>query len=262
MSNEFFSFKQFTIFQDRCAMKVGTDGTLLGAWASIPEEPQAEMNESSIFRRSSPSSPSSHNSPPEVLDIGTGTGLIALMIAQRFPQAHITAIDIDEQAIRQAKENVAASPFSDQISVLRADFREFRTGEEGIFDAIVTNPPYFVSSLACPSEQRTMARHTSSLSYQELLQNSFRLLRENGVFSMIIPMENFCQMETEVALAGFFITKKCSIRTMPEKAFKRCMIELRKHPVKQEIITEETINTSPNVRSEWYHQLTKDFYLK
>lgn len=246
MSNGFFSFKKFTIFQDRCAMKVGTDGTLLGAWASIPSDSRL----------------SSDSSPLEILDIGTGTGLIALMMAQRFLHAHITAIDIDEEAVSQAVENAEASPFSDRISVMKADLRNFRAGEEALFDAIISNPPYFVSSLECPSEQRTMARHTSSLSYRELLQNSYRLLKENGVFSMIIPMENYCQMEEEVALVGFFLTKKCSIRTTPGKPFKRCLIELRKHAVKQIIITEETINTSPNVRSEWYQRLTEDFYLK
>ena len=128
MANDYFKFKQFTVRQDRCAMKVGTDGTLLGSWA---------------------------NGGESVLDVGTGTGLIALMMAQRFPCAKITAIDISNDAFLQAEENVLASPYSDRISVLNIAFQQL---PHSIYDSIVCNPPFFENSLLCPDPERSMAR--------------------------------------------------------------------------------------------------------
>ena len=134
MANGYFQFKQFTVRQQHCAMKVGTDGTLLGAWAKASA------------------------GPCRVLDVGTGTGLIALMMAQRYPEALAVAIDIDEKAVFQAQENVTASPFADRIQVLEADVQTFADSEK--FDSIVCNPPFFEDSLVCPDPQRTEARHT------------------------------------------------------------------------------------------------------
>ena len=131
MANDYFQFKQFTVYQQRCAMKVGTDGTLLGAWAQVPTE------------------------SARILDIGTGTGLIALMLAQRFPQASVLGIDIDQDAVCQAKENVENSPFASRIKIEHANVMDYNN-EEG-FDAIVSNPPYFVDALTCPDQQRTIA---------------------------------------------------------------------------------------------------------
>ena len=160
MANSFFKFQQFTVRQEHCAMKVGTDGTLLGAWA---------------------------NGGRSVLDIGTGTGLIALMMAQRFPEARVTAIDIDQAACLQAHDNVAASPFASRIQIVQADVADY---EAEPFDVIVSNPPYFVESLTCPDYQRTTARHTASLTYQTLMCSAFRLLSDEGRFSVIIPFDS------------------------------------------------------------------------
>ena len=134
MANDYFNFRQFTVRQERCAMKVGTDGTLLGAWA---------------------------HGGSSILDIGVGTGLIALMMAQRFPESHIVGIDIDHEAVEQALENVKASPFRN-IDVVEADAKSYGGSS---FDAIVCNPPYFADSLQSPDMQRTIARHTVSLSF-------------------------------------------------------------------------------------------------
>ena len=236
MANDYFQFKQFTIHQQRCAMKVGTDGTLLGAWSQVPV------------------------ASARILDIGTGTGLIALMMAQRFPDATVFGIDIDKDAVCQAQENVAVSPFVSRIKIFESDILNF-DDQEG-FDAIVSNPPYFVDALTCPDQQRTMARHTVSLSYKELMKSAFRLLKPNGLFSLVIPSECRSSIEAEACLTGFFLTRVCLIRTTPRKEPKRQLIEFSKHPVKELFIENGIIEESPNVRSPWYQQLTQDFYIR
>lgn len=236
MGKDSFTFKQFVVRQDRCAMKVGTDGTLLGAWAEM------ERNDG------------------RVLDIGTGTGLIALMMAQRYPEAKVTAIDIDEMAVSQAVENVQGSSFADRIEVFQADVNTFEPTE--MFDSIVCNPPFFNNALICPDNQRTQARHTLSLSYQQLMAAAWRLLRDEGVFSLIIPNDFFQQLESEAHLAGFFLTRVFGVRTIEGKPIKRYLIELRKHPYIELIKKDVMIEDEPNVRSIWYRELTKDFYIK
>lgn len=217
-------------------MKVGTDGTLLGAWAAL-EQPDGR-----------------------ILDIGTGTGLMALMMAQRYPKAHVTAIDIDEGAVEQASENVKDSPFADRIQVCLADVNAYESSKP--FDAIVCNPPYFDKALTCPDDQRTQARHTLTLTYRQLMAAAWRLLADEGLFSVIIPNDYFQQMESEAHLAGFFLTRVYGVRTVERKPIKRYLIELRKHPQKELVKKEVLIEDAPNVRSEWYRELTKDFYIK
>lgn len=236
MANDFFQFKQFTIHQERCAMKVGTDGTLLGAWASAPDE------------------------ACRILDIGTGTGLIALMMAQRFPKAFITGIDIDEDAVSQARENTLASPFSERITVLQSDVTKMDDTEK--FDSIVCNPPFFDQSLKCPDQQRTGARHTVSLNYEQLTETAFRLLKPDGCFSVIIPSDYRSRMESEALLRAFFVSRVYSIQTTPTKQPKRYMIEFTKHHVNKVVTEIEILNISPQERSPWYQQLTNDFYIK
>ena len=236
MANDYFQFKQFTVHQQRCAMKVGTDGTLLGAWAHVPV------------------------ASARILDIGTGTGLIALMMAQRFPDASVLGIDIDKDAVSQAQENVAASPFASRISICNENIFDFDDSEG--FDAIVSNPPYFVESLTCPDKQRTMARHTVSLTHEGLMRSAYRLLKPIGLFSLVIPTECRSSIEAEARLAGFFLTRVCMIRTTPKKESKRQLIEFSKYPENKLIIEERIIEDSPNVRSSWYQQLTQDFYIR
>ena len=236
MGKDSFTFKQFVVRQERCAMKVGTDGTLLGAWAEMDRK------------------------DGRVLDIGTGTGLMALMMAQRYPEARVTAIDIDEMAVSQADENVKASPFADRIKVLQADVNTFETTEK--FDSIVCNPPFFNNALICPDNLRTQARHTTSLSYQQLMAAAWRLLNDEGVVSLIIPNDFFHQLENEVRLAGFFLTRVYGVRTIYGKPIKRYLMELRKNPHNELIKKDILIEDAPNVRSEWYRELTKDFYIK
>lgn len=236
MANGYFRFKQFTVHQQHCAMKVGTDGTLLGAWALATE------------------------GSCRIFDIGTGTGLIALMMAQRYQKAQVTAIDIDDGAVRQAKENVSASPFADRINVMKADVLTFK--EEEKYDSIVCNPPFFEDSLICPDPQRTKARHTVSLDYRQLMEATFRLLKDDGRFSLIMPSDYRERLESEAQLRGFFLSRVCSIQTTPLKTPKRYMIEFTKQPV-SEVITENGILCiSPYERSHWYQQLTNEFYIR
>ena len=222
-------------------MKVGTDGTLLGAWASLPSVVGHASKRASI------------------LDIGTGTGLITLMMAQRFPQAQVTAIDIDPLAVRQARENAAASPFADRINIIEGDIRQALAHSEfGIwnseFDAIVCNPPYFESSLASPDAQRTLARHTASLSYRELMACAWQLLSEDGVLSVVIPSDCKARLEAEATLHGFFLGRSCPVRTTSKKPPRRFLLAFKKHPAP--LFNEELV-----IGSAAYTELTKEFYL-
>ena len=181
-------------------------------------------------------------------------------MAQRYPEAHVTAIDIDEGAVSQASDNVRLSPFSERIQVLQADVNTFDPIER--YDAIVCNPPYFNHALICPDNQRTQARHTISLSYSQLMTAAYRLLNNEGLFSAIIPNDYFQQLESESHLAGFFLTRIYGVRTTEKKPIKRYLMEFRKMPDLEMVKKEVMIEDMPNFRSEWYQGLTKDFYIK
>ncbi len=283
MPNDYFQFQQFTVHQGLCAMKVGTDGTLLGAWASVPSvvghaSQRAISGNPPIVGHASQRAISGN--PPivghasqrvSILDIGTGTGLIALMMAQRYPQARVTAIDIDPQAVRQARENVAASPFADRITIIEGDIRTLHITSQKVtspslpshspftslslpFEAIVCNPPYFDSSLESPDAQRTLARHTSSLSYRELMACTWQLLSDDGELSVVIPFDCKARLETEATLTGFHLTRSCAVRTTPSKPPRRFLLAFKKHPTP--LFNEELV-----VGSAAYTELTKEFYL-
>jgi tRNA1Val (adenine37-N6)-methyltransferase len=231
MGNEF-RFKNFSIRQDHCAMKVGTDGVLLGAWAQGGNR---------------------------ILDIGTGTGLIALMMAQRYPKAIIDAIEIDSDACLQAKENVVMSPYQDRVQVIPSSLQLYKS--EGTYDAIVCNPPFFLNSLKNPDNKRTIARHAETLSYADLFHHVKRLLNEGGVFSAIIPKESLESFLAESYISGLFIHRKCWISTIDGKPEKRLLLSFGKH---RNAAIEEThvrlLNKDRN-KSECYKKLTDDFYL-
>ena len=207
-------------------MKVGTDGTLLGAWA---------------------------RGGNCILDVGTGTGLIALMMAQRFPEARVTGIDIDPEAIQQAAQNVAASPFAASVTVHRAAVQQFA---EGCYDAIVCNPPFFIDALASPDRQRTLARHTHTLTYDALMKATARLLTDDGECSVVVPFDYRSRMEAAAVLAGLSPARVCAVRTTPTKSPRRYLLSFRKKPAMN------VENTEIVIGSEAYQQLLKDFYLK
>ena len=234
MSNSYFSLKQFTIWQDKCAMKVGTDGVLLGAWS--PTEG---------VRR--------------ILDVGTGTGLIALQLAQRCPEARITAIEIDQDASLQARENVRRSPWPDRIEVECCDFKDFLTEEK--FDLIVSDPPYFVDALRCPDVQRNLARHADGLSYDMLFGHSAHLLDKDGRISVIIPREAEKLVADAAWKNGFSPIRHTDVYTKPGKPCRRQLLSFAKGTPKfgQDSLY---IEDGDGRYTPEYIALTKDFYIK
>ena len=233
MPNPFFRFKQFTVYHDRCAMKVGTDGVLLGAWARVSQA-------------------------RHILDIGTGTGLIALMLAQRS-DAMITAIDIDEGAVAQATDNAGNSPWTSRIRVLQQDLCQYATDQR--FDVIVSNPPYFIDSLKCPDNQRNTARHTDTLDASRLLCKASELLHPEGHLSLIIPVEQVLQIQRLGEECGLYLTRHTAVITRPGLSPKRALLEFRK--TNGTCQTDElVIELDRHIYSEDYIALTREFYLK
>ena len=240
MSGDSFAFKRFVVRQDRCAMKVGTDGVLLGAWAQGGKR---------------------------ILDVGSGTGLVALMMAQRFDEARVCGVEIDEDAARQAQENVASSEFANRVQIESVSLQSYveRMGQEGdasLFDSIVSNPPFFENSLTNPDQSRTLARHASTLTYQELFNAVRLLLAPDGVFSAIIPDDCLQRFVSEGCLAGLFLTRKCAIKMVPRKQPKRYLLAFAKRMPEELEAEEETLMNADGSRSEWYARLTRDFYLR
>lgn len=236
MPNSFFRFQQFVVYQDRCAMKVGTDSVLLGAWAKGGRR---------------------------ILDVGAGTGVIALMMAQRFPQAEVMAVDIDGEACAQAVENVVASPFSGRVDVRCVAVQQLAADEamQARFDAIVSNPPFFDNALKAKGESRLIARHTDTLPFAQLFAAVRRLLAPGGVFSAIIPFDYRSKFESEASLAGFFTSGVCALRTTPSKAVRRYLLSFQVERPEEVMMEEQILEIHHGVRSEWYASLTQDFYL-
>ena len=236
MSNPFFHFKQFTIRQDRCTMKVGTDGVLLGAWVDV-----AHSN--------------------WTLDVGAGTGLIAMMMAQRNSQARIDAIDIDGDACSQASENVANSLFKDRIRIIRQSFFDYSSEKK--YDLIVSNPPFFKNALPCPDKRRNAARHNDSLPLKQLVEHAISLLSANGRIALILPVLLADELDFIVATHRLYERRRTNVITIEGGRPKRFLIELS---VKRPLIQEDAyktliLETKGHQRTAPYEALTKDFYL-
>uniref|UniRef100_UPI003216DD22 tRNA1(Val) (adenine(37)-N6)-methyltransferase n=1 Tax=uncultured Draconibacterium sp. TaxID=1573823 RepID=UPI003216DD22 len=200
--NNYFQFKEFTVRQEKTAMKVGTDGVLLGAWTGV-------------------------ENCKKILDVGTGTGLIALMLAQRSI-AKITAIEIEENAAAEAKNNVAASKWGNRIDVLNCSFQDFGNNTAETFDLIVSNPPFFSNSLKASNTGRTLARHNDSMSFPELVTTSVNLLNSNGKLAVILPCDP-AEEFIKIAIAkGLFLTRKTEVRPNAKKAVNRVLMEFGK----------------------------------
>ena len=212
-------------------MKVGTDGVLLGAWAE--------------------------GGGQRVLDVGTGTGLIALMMAQRFPEARVVGIDIDDEACRQAQENVAASPFADRVEIVKRAFSH----EGGVFDMIVSNPPFFENSLRNPDSRRALARHADTLDAKALFRGVSRLLTDDGVFCVVVPADRVPRFLAEAAIFGFYLSRKTMVQTVATKPPKRSLLAFVRHRPPSLLCETVQLQQPDGSRSEWYQRLTKDFYL-
>jgi tRNA1Val (adenine37-N6)-methyltransferase len=230
-----FRFKQFTIKQSRSTHKVGTDGVLLGAWSDI-------------------------QGADRILDIGTGTGLIALMLAQRTPQTVlIDAVEIDKDDAQQARENVQNSPWPSKINVLHNPVQEFNPDYR--YDLIVTNPPYFINSWLPPEKKRGQARHTQELSFEDLLLSVKRLLKKSGKLSIILPLQEGMQFIQQAHFHQLYCIRQLAFRSRSQKPVERLLLEFGENP--QSIQKEELIlHGDRDTWSEEYQDLTRNFYLK
>ena len=233
-----FTFKQFAIEQDRCAMKIGTDGVLLGAWAPID------------------------NHPFSILDIGTGTGIIALMLAQRSAAQQIDALEIDEAAYEQATDNFENSPWNDRLFCFHAGLDEFIEEPEEEYDLIVSNPPFYSEDYKTENESRDLARFQDAMPFEQLLEAADLLLSEHGIFAVIIPFkeeENFIALANEFELYPLKITR---VKGTPTTEIKRSLLAFIRNETTDLPIDELVIETARHVYTQEYIGLTKDFYLK
>lgn len=247
LKNQPFQFKQFTVEQDRCAMKIGTDGVLLGAWVSL------------------------RNNPFAILDIGAGTGIIALQLAQRSNAEMIDAIEIDKNAYEQCVDNFENSPWADRLFCYHASLEEFVDEIDDKYNLIISNPPFYSPPLRhggfppkgeeIISTSRELARFNDALPFDELIESTSHLLSDDGIFAVIIPRkeeENFIKIASEVNL---FPNRICRVRGNETSEEKRSMLEFsfEKISVKIENLI---IETSRHDYTEDYKNLVKDFYLK
>lgn len=238
MSNPYFQFKQFTVWHDRCAMKVGTDGTLLGAWTDL--------------RRSK-----------TILDVGSGSGLVALMLAQRS-EALIDAIDIDADAVTQTRINCEASPFATRIRAWHEPLQQFSEHPKraGAYDLVVSNPPYFIDSLKCPDRQRNTARHTDTLPLDELFEGCRKLLAPHGHFALILPYDQREKLFETASLHTFFLWRETTVFSTPGAKPKRILADFSLEKSSSPLSDTLTIERSDHQFTDEFRALAKDFYLK
>ena len=233
-----FQFKQFSVEQDRCAMKIGTDGVLLGAWTTI------------------------ENNPFSILDIGAGTGVIALMLAQRSNAEQIDALEIDEEAYEQSVDNFENSPWSDRLFCFHAGLDEFIEEPEDEYDLIVSNPPFYTDDYKSDNEQRDLARFADAMPFEDLIEAADLLLSENGTFAVIIPFkeeQNFLALAKDYELYPLKITR---VKGTPTAEIKRSLLAFSRNENVNFTIDELIIETSRHQYTPEYIELTKDFYLK
>lgn len=228
-----FSFKKFHCDDSRCGMKISTDGVLLGAWAECYGS--------------------------RVADIGAGSGLVSLMIAQRFPDVRITALEIDPEACKDAEYNISNSPWSERISVRCMDFADWTPDDR--FDAVVSNPPFFSSTLRSPDSARALARHIDSgFSYTSLIRRADEMLTDNGILSMILPADCEDDVIFTAEMNRMKLHRLCRVSTLEGRPPLRILVELGRHDTTPQITGLE-IRDSSNNHSVEYRSLTRDFYL-
>ena len=233
-----FKFKQFTVQQDRCAMKIGTDGVLLGAWCPI------------------------ENNPNSVLDIGAGTGILSLMLAQRSEAYQMDALEIEEEAFEQCVENFEASPWSDRLFCFHAGLDEFVDEPEDEYDIIISNPPFYTENYKTTNEQRDLARFQEVMPFEDLIEAADLLLSENGIFAVIIPYkeeERFIDLCAEVELFPVKVTRVKGSHNTP---IIRSLLAFKRYELSVLEADELVIEINRHEYTDDYINLTKDFYLK
>lgn len=234
--NNYFQFKQFKIIQEKSAMKVGTDGALLGAWANVA-------------------------GVQTILDIGTGTGLIALMLAQRS-LANVVGIEIEKNAAEEASENVRNSQWNDRVSIDNISYQEFAKKTNKKFDLLVSNPPFFVNSFKNETESLTMARHNDLLPFNDLISGAVELLSETGRLSVILPNLQATNLIDLAESEGLFLNRITKVKPKPSKSANRFLIEFSKI---RTVVEENKLIIYAEDSSDYtemYKEITHDFYLK
>jgi len=255
MSNTWFQFKQFRIEQPNSALKVGTDGVLLGAWCMVQRAWRRGHGAEGIAQREG----SRGLGIKRILDVGTGTGLIALMLAQRS-SAQITAIEINEDACKDARLNFDRSPWKERLSLLCMDFNTYQEVHTAKFDLVVSNPPFFEKSLRPDDPATSTARHDVALSFEKLITGAKKLLNENGKLAVILPAGALDNFRETARLAGFYLSRKTTVLPKTGKPPKRVLLEFSVAPCYPEtdelVILEENHNYSGK-----FIELTRAFYL-
>jgi len=234
--SKIFKFKEFDIAQDQCAMKVGTDGVLLGAWAEV------------VGAR-------------EILDIGTGTGIIALMLAQRAERANVDAVEIDGKSFEQAKDNFMNSKWSKTLHIHHITIQDYSTQHKKSYDSIVCNPPFFSGGTLSSNQDKNTVRHTIKLSHQDLLKSARSLLSVTGTFSLILPLLEGLRFIEIAESYGLHCTRKTTVMSKKNKPVERILLEFKKN--KSEMNTSLLI-IQKEKRNDWtdqYIALTKDFHI-
>ena len=235
MGSPSFRFKQFEIWHDHCAQKVGTDGVLLGAWADLKQ--------------------SKH-----ILDVGTGSGLIALMAAQRASEAEVVGIEIDPDAARQASENAQRSPFSERITITQSDVRDFHSPLA--FDCILSTPPFFTEETRPPVSERAIARNTATLTFVELIAAVGRLLADEGCFHVVLPSSAVPGFVALCLDCNLRLERQCLVSTVAGKTPKRSLLTFVSGIPSSPLLVEQLVLQTPDGRrTEAYQRLASSFYL-
>ncbi len=235
MSNAFFRFKQFTVWHDRCAMKVGTDGVLLGAWCEV-------------------------EGVQSILDVGCGSGLISMMLAQRNRTADVTALDIDHAAVDQAAANFRQSPFAARLRAVETDFLSM--ADDGRrYDLVVCNPPFFTEQTQSPDAGRALARSAEALPPERLLTRAADLLTEEGRLAVIVPGQWAARWVLQASTKGLSLLHRTDVRSTPGKPVMRRLLEWGRKtaPTRFDSLT---IHADDGSYSDEFRRLTEPFYIK
>ncbi|SEW45502.1 tRNA1Val (adenine37-N6)-methyltransferase [Chitinophaga sp. YR573] len=238
MANNYFRFKEFTVYQDACAMKVCTDACIQGAYTARY-----------ILENNLPSS--------EIMDIGAGTGLLTLMLAQQLPSSHFTAIELDTAAAGQAIDNIAATPWVNNIKVINADTRELPVA---LYDFIITNPPFYETDLKSNDQLRNQAMHATTLNYTSLLEVITNHLKPDGVFSILLPYQPFTDFAAKAADAGFDVQQILHIKQSVQHDYFRSVGIFKKREGVTNI-EEMAIRETGNIYTPAFTDLLKPYYL-
>jgi tRNA1Val (adenine37-N6)-methyltransferase len=232
-----FKFKQFEVQQNKCAMKIGTDAVLLGAWTSLEKQPFS------------------------ILDIGSGTGILSLMLAQRSQAELMDAIEIDADAYEQCVDNFEASLWGDRLFCYHASLEEFTDEIEDQYDLIISNPPFYSEDYKTEDSKRDLARFTDAMPFGHLIESASKLLSDQGVFSVIIPFKEETQFIKLASSFNLFPKRILHVKGNSTSEFKRSLVEFsfRESEIKIDTLI---IETKRHQYTEDYTNLTKDFYLK